>query len=453
MAPLLECSRIYQDSAMKLRTAFILSLTLSNLGYFELTAAGEPHGLYGLETEIAIGGDGGWDYLSLDEQARRLYATHSTRVVVIDLETHQVVGNITNTPGVHGFAIAPGLHRGFSSDGRDSKASLVDLTTLKSIPRVATGEGPDAILFEPGRQEVFAFNGRGNSATIFKANSGDVITTLPLLGQPEFAVADPQSSRVYCNLEDKNELLAIDTKTDQALKRWSVAPGESPSGLAIDFAHQRLLVGCHNNLMLMVNAEEGRVVSSVPIGQGADANAFDPATQVAFSCCGDGTVTVARELTPEELKIVQTLTTEKGAKTMALDLRTHRIYLASAKYETSAQQTSGAQRPRKVMVPASFKVAARRNGESLGDRLYHTEERSWGLHRNKSLAGIALGILARSLTFGITASGVMKWSCPQGKARLKRIRRMYPKSFSQIRIFPKRSMVTLRISASLRPGE
>ncbi len=341
---------------MQLRTALILTLTLASLRHSELAAAAEPRDLYSLETEIPIGGDGGWDYLSMDEPARRLYVTHATRVVVIDLETHMVVGNITNTPGVHGFAIAPELHRGFSTDGKDSKASIVDLTTLKLISRVTTGEGPDAILFEPGRQEVYAFNGHGNSATIFKANSGDVITTLPLLGQPEFAVADPQSSRVYCNLEDKNELLAIDTLTHQILKRWSVAPGESPSGLAIDIAHHRLFVGCHNNLMLMVNSEDGRVVSSVPIGQGVDANAFDPVTQLAFSSCGDGTVTIARELTPEKLQVVQTLTTEKGAKTMALDLKTHRIYLASAKHETAAQPTPGAQRPRRVMVPGSFKV-------------------------------------------------------------------------------------------------
>lgn len=308
---------------------------------------------YHLLKEIPVGGDGGWDYLTVDEAGRRLYVSHATKLVVIDLDQETIVGEITDTPGVHGIAVAPELGRGFTSNGREDKASIVDLKTLKTVAKVPTGGNPDAILYEPGQKEVYTFNGRGKSATVFAAESGKVLTTIELGGKPEFAVVDPRVSRVYCNLEDKNELVAIDTKSHQVVNRWPIAPGEEATGLAFDAAHHRLFLGCGNKLMTMMDSATGKVLAKVPIGQGVDATVFDPGTQLAFSSNGEGTVTIAHEDTSEKLTVVQTLKTAPGAKTMALDTTTHKIYLAAVKYETAAP-APGQKRPKAT--PGSFKI-------------------------------------------------------------------------------------------------
>jgi DNA-binding beta-propeller fold protein YncE len=313
-------------------------------------------GPYHFLKEIAVGGEGGWDYLSIDETARRLYVSHATKIVVIDLDKDQVIGEIADTPGVHGFAFAPEIHRGFSSNGREAKASIVDLKTLKTLSKVDTGENPDAILYDPGQQEVYTFNGHAQSATVFEAKTGKAVATIPLPGKPEFAAADPQAGRVYDNIEDKSEVVAIDTKTHQVTNTWMIAPGEEASGMAIDLAHHRLFLGCGNKLMVMMDSSTGKVVGTVPIGDRVDANAFDPGTQFAFSSNGDGTVTVAHEDSPDKLTVVQTLTTERGARTMALDPKTHRIYLASAKYEPQPPSTPEAPRQRPKILPGSFKI-------------------------------------------------------------------------------------------------
>jgi DNA-binding beta-propeller fold protein YncE len=331
-------------------------LTLGILIVVGVPARGAD-GLYHFLKEIPVGGDGGWDYLSVDEAGRRLYVSHATKVVVVDLDQEAVAGEVADTPGVHGFALAPGLGRGFSSNGRENKASIVDLKTLKTLSKVDTGENPDAILYEPGQEEVYTFNGRGRSATVFEAKSGKVVATIPLSGKPEFAVADPKAGRVYSNIEDKNEVAVIDTKTHKVVNTWPIAPGEEASGMAFDVAHHRLFLGCGGTkLMVMMDSTNGKVVASVPIDQGVDANAFDPGTQLAFSSNGEGTVTVAHEDTPDKLTVVQTLKTERGARTMALDPKTHRLYLASAKYEAAPEQSAGAPRQRPRAVPGTFKI-------------------------------------------------------------------------------------------------
>lgn len=309
---------------------FTGSLTLGLV----LTATAAAHGAtaaYRLLKEIPVAGEGGWDYLTVDETARRLYVSHATKIVVIDLDKDEIVGEINDTPGVHGIALAPKLGRGFTSNGREHKVSMVDLKTLKTLSKVDTGKNPDAILFEPGQGEVYAFNGGGKSATVIGAESGQVLATIALSGTPEFAVADPKAGRVYVNIEDKNEVVVIDTKSHQVVGTWPIAPGAEATGMAFDAAHQRLFIGCHNKLLLMIDSTSGKVVASVPIGGGVDANAFDPGTQRAFSSNGEGTVTIAHEDSPEKLTVVQTLQTERGAKTMALDTKTHRIYVAAGK--------------------------------------------------------------------------------------------------------------------------
>lgn len=312
---------------------------------------------YRLLREIPVGGEGGWDYLTVDSAGRRLYVSHASEVVVIDLDQHAVIGKITDTPGIHGIALATDLRRGFTTNGRENKSSVVDLVTLKTLAKIGTGENPDGMIYDPRGQEVYVFNGRGQSASVIDAKAGKVIATIPLGGKPEFGVVDPETGRVFNNIEDKNEIAVIDTKTHTVAARWPIAPGEAATGMAFDAAHGRLFVGCGNRLMLMLDSTSGKVVATVPIGPGVDANAFDPGTQLAFaSCGGDGTVTIAREDSPRTLTVVQVLKTEPRARTMALDPKTHRIYLASARFETPSAPPAGGQKARPQVVPGSLKI-------------------------------------------------------------------------------------------------
>ena len=278
--------------------------------------------------EIPIGGSAQWDYLKVDSESHRLYLSHAAKVDVIDLDRGIVIGVIESTPGVHGIALAPKLGRVFTSNGQENKASIVDANTLKTISKVTTGANPDCILYAPGVNEVYTFNGKGKSATVFDPGSGKVIATLDLGGKPEFAVSDDQAGRVYVNIEDKSEVVVIDLQAHKVLNRWPIAPGESASGMAIDVEHHRLFLGCDNKKMVMMDNTTGKVLATVPIGAGVDANAFDPGTQLAFSSNGEeGTTTIAREVAPDKLTVVQTLKTIVGARTMTLDPRTHAIYL------------------------------------------------------------------------------------------------------------------------------
>jgi YVTN family beta-propeller protein len=315
-----------------------------------VTAAGRADTTYQLLKDIPVGGDGGWDYLSVDSSGQRLYVSHGTKVVVINLANDSVAGEITNTPGVHGLAPAPELGRGMVTCGRENKAAIVDLKTLQILSKVDTGANPDGMLYEPGRQEFYTFNGHGESATVIDAKSSKVVATIPLGGKPEFAAADEKAGRVFDNLEDKSEVAVIDAKKYEVANRWPIAPGEEASGMAFDAKNHRLFLGCHNNLMVMMDSTTGKVLATVPIGEGVDANAFDPETQLAFASCGDGTTTIARE-DGDKLTVVQTLKTEKGARTMTIDPTTHKIYLASAKFEEPA-----AGQRRGKMIPGSFKI-------------------------------------------------------------------------------------------------
>ena len=307
-------------------------------------------GPYLLLKEISVGGDTGWDDLTVDSAAQRLYVSHGTKVVVIDLATDTVAGEITNTPGVHAITIAPELNRGFTSNGRENMVGIFDLKTLQTITRVNTETNPDAILYEALWKKVYAFNGRSQSATVIDAPSDDVTATIPLGGKPEFARADSKAGRVFVNIEDKNEVAVIDARTHVVVNRWPIAPGEAASGVAIDTKNHRLFLGCDNHLMVMLDSTSGKVLATVPIDEGVDGNAFDPATQLAFASCGDGTVTIARE-EGDKLTVVQTLKTEKSARTMTIDPVTHKIYLPSAKFEAPAE---GQRRGK--MVPGTFKI-------------------------------------------------------------------------------------------------
>jgi YVTN family beta-propeller protein len=324
------------------------------LAFFCVTALGSES--YQFLNEIPIGGEGGWDILTIDSAAKRLYLSHATKVVVVDLNKNTVVGEITDMPGVHGFVPVPELQRGFSSNGKESKSSVVDLKTLSTISKIDTGANPDAITYEPRRGEVYIFNHTGNSATVIDAKAAKVVATIPLGGGPEFAVADSGAGRVYCNLEDKNEVAVIDTTKHEVVARWPVAPGQEPGGIALDAAHHRLFAGCHNKTMVMLDTETGKVVGSVPVGAGLDGCAFDDATQLVFASCGEGTTTIAKEETPQKLTVVQTLKTERSARTMALDPQTHRVYLPSAQFQPAPSPSPGASPGRPIIVPNTLKL-------------------------------------------------------------------------------------------------
>jgi len=286
----------------------------------------------------------------VDPSAERLYVSHATKVVVVDLNTDQVVGEITNTVGVHGIAVASKLKRAFVSDGRANQVTIADADTLQTISTVAAGNNPDCIVLGPKQKEVYAFNGRDHTATVIATDSGKVVATIPLGGKPEFAQTEPKANRVFDNLEDQSEVAVIDAESHQVVTNWPIAPGESASGMAIDRKHHRLFLGCDNQMMVMMDSASGKVLANVPIGTGVDADAFDPKTKLAFASCGDGTTTIAHE-DGDTLAVVQTLKTERGARTMALDPTTHKIYLATAKMEAPEP----GQRRGKI-IPGTFKI-------------------------------------------------------------------------------------------------
>ena len=322
-------------------------------------------GPYHFIKEIPIGGEGGWDYLSLDSAAQRLYVSHGNEVVVIDLNNDKIVGEISNTPGVHGVAVASELGLGVTSIGRENKAGIVDLKTLQTLAKLDTAEGPDGYAYNSAEKEAYLFCGRANAVTVVDVKGQKVVATIPLGGRPEFAQADPGLDRVFDNLENKSEVAVIDGKTHTVVTNWPVAPGEGPSGMAIDVKNHKLFLGCGGSkTMEMMDATTGKILAGVPIGEGVDADAFDPGTRLAFASCGrSGTTTIAKE-DGNNLTVVQTLQTEPGARTMALDPTTHKIYLATARFETpansamtSTNQTSDRpRRERPRMVPGTFKI-------------------------------------------------------------------------------------------------
>jgi YVTN family beta-propeller protein len=284
---------------------------------------------YQITKKIPIPGQGSWDYLTVDEGARRLYVSHGTQVEVLDLDSGAIVGKIENTQGVHGIAIAPDLGRGFVSDGQSSTVTIFDLKTLKMIADVPTGKKPDAIIYDPATSRVFAFNGGSNSATVIEAKDGKVAGTIDLGGGPEFAAADDKGY-VYNNLEDESLVLKINSRTLKVEQRWPTAPCASPSSMAIDAANRRLFLGCRSKVMAVMNADTGQVITAFPIGDHVDATAFDVETRLILNSNGEGTVTVIRQDSPDKYSVVETVKTLPRAKTSALDPKTHRLFLSTA---------------------------------------------------------------------------------------------------------------------------
>jgi len=303
-----------------------------------------------------LGGEGGWDYLTLDPSSRHLFISRATHVIVVDADSGKVVGDIPDTLGVHGIALDTGNARGFTSNGREGTVTIFDLNTLKPIDKIKdVGENPDAILFDPATKRVFTFNGRSGDATAIDAATGKIVGKIPLGGKPEFGVSTGEGE-IFVNLEDKSELLVLDPKELKVKSRWPLAPCEEPSGLAMDFKNRRLFAGCDNKMMAVVDADSGKVITTLPIGQGVDANRFDPDTQLAFASCGEGVLTVVHEDSPDKFSAVQSVATQRGARTMTLDPKTHQSYLVTAKFGPPPAATADNPRPRPAILPDSFVV-------------------------------------------------------------------------------------------------
>jgi len=326
-----------------------LAAAISVVGSSSRAAAAGSSGYHVIKT-IPVPGDDGWDYVAVDSAARRIYISHGTHVVVMNADTYAIEGDIPDTPGVHGIAIAPDLGRGFISSGRANTATIFDLKTLKTIGTAKTDANPDAIAYDSVSKRVFAFNGRGKNATVINATDGAVVGTIPLGGKPEFAVADGKGN-IFVNNEDTSEVMEIDTQKLALTHRWPLAPCKSPSGLAMDLKTRRLIAGCDDKVGVVVNADTGKVITPLTIGDGVDANAFDPATDYAFASNGDGTLTVIHEDSSDKFTVIDNVPTKKSARTMGLDLKTHNIFLPAADFDPPAP---GERRGK--MKPGSFVI-------------------------------------------------------------------------------------------------
>jgi YVTN family beta-propeller protein len=281
---------------------------------------------YQVSRKIPFPGEGGWDYLTVDEGARRLYVSHATQVVVLDIDTLEIVGSISGLSGVHGIALAPEFGRGFITSGQSGTVAVFDLQTLQKLAEVKVGKKPDAIVYDPATKRVFAMNGDSESSTVINAADSKVLGTVPLGGGPESTVADGKGN-VFVNLEDKSELLRIDSKSLQVKDRWPVAPCQAPSSLAFDEVNSRLFLGCRSRVLAIVDSQNGRVIATYPIGDKVDASAFDPSTKIVFSSTGDGHIYRFHQDSPDTYSALELISTAPGSKTMNIDKQTQRLFV------------------------------------------------------------------------------------------------------------------------------
>jgi DNA-binding beta-propeller fold protein YncE len=327
------------------------SLMLTSLAH---AAAGSP---YVLQRQFVLGGPGGWDYMTVDSAAGRLFISRGDRVLVMNVQDGSLGGTIADTQGVHGIALAPDLGKGFTSNGRADTVTVFDLASLAPLGTIAvTGHNPDAILYDKSSRHVYTFNGRSQDISVIDPLKGNIVATLPAGGKPEFAATD-NAGRIFFNIEDTAQMGLIDSAMTKRIDTWPLPGCEEPSGLAFDVAHKRLFSVCGNGVLVVTDASSGRQVATVPIGKGPDAAAFDAERRLIFSSNGqDGTLTVIHEDDPDHYSVMSTVTTQKSARTMALDARTHKVYLVAAEFGPAPQPTADQPHPRPAILEGSFKV-------------------------------------------------------------------------------------------------
>jgi DNA-binding beta-propeller fold protein YncE len=308
---------------------------------------------YHVAKTSVLGGEGGWDYVAFDSVGHRLFIARQNRVMVVDPETGRVLAEIPGLARAHGVAFSYETGRGFATSGTDSAVTMFDLSTLKVLGHITAGVDADAVLYDPASKRIFTFNGDAHSSSVIDPSSGARVATIELGGGPEFGVS-AGDGKLYVNLEDKSAVAEIDAAATRVTRRWSLAPCESPTGLAIDRAHHRLFSGCRNKLMAISDATAGKLISTLPIGAYVDAAAFDPGAQLAFASNGDGTLTVIHEDAPDKFHVVADVPTRRGARTMALDPLTHRVYLVTADFGSAPAATQQQPRPRPAIIPGTF---------------------------------------------------------------------------------------------------
>ena len=339
---------------MRLRIQAALCLTFlmaTGSGYLLAQDAGGYHQIH----EYKLGGDTGWDYLTMDAVSRRLYVSRGTHMQVVNIDSGKVEGDVTELKGIHGIALDKANNKGYISDGRDNSVVVFDLKSLKQTGKVQAGTNPDAIIFDPSSKQVFAFNGRSNNATVVNTSNDSVAGTIDLGGRPEFAAADGKG-KVFVNLEDKSSLVEIDASGLKVLNTWSLAPCDSPSGLAIDADHEVLFAGCDNQMMAIVDGNSGKVLKTLPIGKGVDATAFDKGVKQAYSSNGEGNITMVKADSPANFSVAATVPTKRSARTMAVDEKNHNLITVAADFEPAPAPAAGQPRQRPKMVPDSFVV-------------------------------------------------------------------------------------------------
>ncbi|MEI6576367.1 MAG: YncE family protein [Bacteroidota bacterium] len=317
---------------------------------------GQKASRFKISNKFHVEGDGSWDYLSIDEATKYLYISHGTQVNVLDVTSGKFIGIIPDTKGVHGIALVSNLNKGFISNGRDSSVTVFDTRDLKVIEKIRiSGKNPDAIIYDPFSQKIFTFNGRSANATVIDPKSNKEIGTIHFEGKPEAAVSD-ENGKIYVNIEDKSLISVIDAVNMKVLHSWPLAPGTEPSGLAFDKKTQRLFSVCDNKLMLVVDAQNGKVITTLLIGERVDGAAFDPEKKLIYSSNGEGTLTVIAEESANSYKVIETLPTQVGARTIALDYKTHKIYLPTAEYGPAPEPTKENPRPRPTIKPGTFTI-------------------------------------------------------------------------------------------------
>jgi DNA-binding beta-propeller fold protein YncE len=319
--------------------------------------ASPPGSGYHLIKKMTVGGDGGWDYLTVDSEARRIYLSRGTHVVVVDEDNGTVVGDIPDTKGVHGIALAKDLGKGYTSNGQANTVTVFDIATLKTLSTIkVTGENPDSVLYDAANKRVWTFNGKTANATAIDASSGEVVGTVKLSGKPETPVLDGKGS-IFLNIEDKNSLVEIDAKTMTIKHEYPLAGCEAPSGIAMDTAHRRVFSGCSDSKKLAVtDADTGKVVAAPEIGEDTDASGFDPGTGLAFASCREGVLSIIHEDSPNKYTNVANVKTEFGARTMAIDLKTHHVFVVTADFKPAPAPTADNPHPRPPTVPGTFRV-------------------------------------------------------------------------------------------------
>ncbi|KFF15794.1 YncE family protein [Flavobacterium hydatis] len=309
-----------------------------------------------LSKTIPVAGDGGWDYLAVDEVAQHLFVSHGNVVNVIDLKSDKTIATIPDTKGVHGIAIANNLNKAFITDGKDNAVTIINLTTFEFIEKVKIeGVKPDAVLYDQFSNKVFVYNAKSNDATVLDATTNKIIKTIPLDGNPEFSVTN-NKGLVYVNIEDKSLIQVIDTKTLKVVHTWNIAPGEEPTGLAFDTVNNRLFSVCANKLLIVTDAITGKIIKKLPIGDGADGVAFDANKKLIFSSNGEGTLTVIKEDSKDAFSVLETVKTQKGARTIALNKTTGQLYMTTADYGKTPEATKENPNPRPAIMPDSFRV-------------------------------------------------------------------------------------------------